>query len=44
MLDAGLIEEMRKELPEEIKSVFISSVAQMGIDELKDMLWIELNK
>jgi GTPase len=44
MLDAELIKEMRKDLPEDIKSVFISSVAQMGIEELKDMLWAELNK
>lgn len=44
MLDAELIKELRKDLPEDIKSVFISSVAQMGIEELKDMLWAELNK
>ena len=44
MLDAELIKEMRKDLPKDIKSVFISSVAQMGIEELKDMLWAELNK
>lgn len=44
MLDAELIKEMQKELPKDIKTVFISSVAQMGIEELKDMLWAELNK
>lgn len=44
MLDAGLIEEMKKELPAGIKSVFISSVTGMGITELKDILWAELNK
>ncbi|MBK7850940.1 MAG: GTPase ObgE [Bacteroidetes bacterium] len=44
MLDAELIKEMQKDLPKDIKTVFISSVAQMGIEELKDMLWAELNK
>jgi len=44
MLDAELIKEMQKDLPKDIKTVFISSVAQMGIEELKDMLWVELNK
>ncbi len=44
MLDKELIEEMRKEIPTDIPSVFISSVAQYGIGELKDLLWKELNK
>ncbi len=44
MLDKGLLKEMKKEIPKSIKSVFISSVAGLGIDELKDMLWNELNK
>jgi GTP-binding protein len=44
MLDTGLIEEMKKEVPGEIRSVFISSVSGMGISELKDILWRELNK
>ncbi|TAH43320.1 MAG: GTPase ObgE [Bacteroidetes bacterium] len=44
MLDNELIEEMKKDVPEELPSIFISSVAQMGIAELKDMLWKELNK
>ena len=39
MLDAGLIEELRAQLPEGIPSIFISSVAGMGITELKDLLW-----
>lgn len=38
LLDAELMTEMKKELPN-IPSVFISSVAQKGITELKDMLW-----
>ena len=39
MLDEELMEEMRQELPEGIETLFISSVAQQGITELKDLLW-----
>ncbi|WP_233260895.1 GTPase, partial [Pedobacter sp. HMWF019] len=39
MLDEELVAEMKKELPEHIPSIFISSVAQKGLTELKDMLW-----
>jgi len=38
MLDDELIDEMKKDLPE-IPSIFISSVAHKGIQELKDMIW-----
>jgi len=41
MLDDELIEEIRQDLPD-IPSIFISSVAQQGITELKDMIWKEL--
>lgn len=44
MLDQELIEEMKKELPKGIPSVFISSVSGLGIDKLKDVLWEQLNK
>lgn len=44
MLDKELQDEMRKELPEGVPSIFISSVAQKGIDELKDLLWKEINR
>ena len=44
MLDEELMKEMEKELPEGIPHVFISSVAQFGLTELKDILWSELNK
>jgi len=46
MLDDELMEEMGKELDKDLKGVsymFISSVAQMGITELKDRLWGMLN-
>lgn len=38
MLDEELTLELKKQLPN-IPSVFISSVAQKGISELKDILW-----
>lgn len=44
MLDEELIEAMKKELPEGIRTVFISSVSGLGIMELKDVIWEELNK
>jgi GTP-binding protein len=42
MLDDELIAEMKKDLPN-IPHVFISSVINMGLTELKDILWAELN-
>lgn len=44
MLDDQLIEEMKKLLPDNIQTVFISSVTGMGIAELKDLIWKEINK
>ncbi len=44
MLDDELLEEMKKELPQGIQTVFISSVSGMGIPELKDLIWTEINK
>jgi GTP-binding protein len=44
MLDDELIEEMKREVPADIPSIFISSVAQKNITELKDILWAEINK
>ena len=44
MLDDELMAEMEQELPEGVPHVFISSVAQMGLTELKDLLWKELNQ
>ena len=43
MLDEELIEEMRTELPDGLPHIFISSVAQINLDQLKDILWKELN-
>ncbi len=44
MLDEELKEEMKQELPEGIKTLFISSIANIGIMELKDELWKMLNR
>ena len=42
--DVGLKTAIEKELPENIPHVFISSVTQQGLLQLKDMLWQLLNK
>jgi GTP-binding protein len=47
MLDDELKKELSDELTKEFKEVpflFISSVAQQGLQELKDQLWKMLNK
>ena len=43
MLDDELIQEIKETLPEGIPSLFISSVAQQGLTELKDTLWEKIN-
>lgn len=43
MLDDELKEAIKKELPADIPSVFISSVTGKGLTELKDLLWKTLN-
>jgi len=44
MLDDELKEAIQKELPQNIPHIFISSVTQKGIPELKDLLWKVLNE
>ncbi|MFN3667038.1 MAG: Obg family GTPase, partial [Sediminibacterium sp.] len=44
MLDDELKEAIGKELPKGIPHLFISSVTQSGLTELKDKLWETLNK
>ena len=39
MLDEQLMKEMRKELPKGVPHLFISSVSQINLDKLKDMIW-----
>jgi GTP-binding protein len=43
MLDEELKSAIKKELPENIPNIFISSVTGQGIPELKDLLWSTLN-
>lgn len=43
MLDDELKEAVRKELPDEIPTIFISAVANQGIVELKDLIWRHLH-
>ena len=43
LLDDELIEMLRETLPTDLPVVFISSVTGQGIQELKDVLWKELN-
>lgn len=42
LLDDELMEEMKGQVPQ-LPHVFISSVAQKGLQELKDMLWTTIN-
>lgn len=43
MLDEELMGAIKKELPENIPHVFISSLTNKGLVELKDLLWNALN-
>ncbi len=43
LLDDELKAEIRQELPSDLDCLFISSVAQQGLQELKDKLWKVLN-
>ena len=43
LLDDELMEMLRHDLPQDLQVVFISAVTGMGLDELKDILWEELN-
>ena len=43
LLDEELIEMLKDTLPQDLPVVFISAVTGFGLDELKDVLWRELN-
>ena len=43
LLDDELIDLLKDTLPQDLPVVFISSVTGMGLSELKDVLWEELN-
>jgi len=43
LLDEELQKEMQAQLPKEIPSIFISSIANKGLVDLKDLLWKAIN-
>ena len=43
LLDDELMEMLKAELPNDLPVVYISAVTGYGIDQLKDILWEELN-
>jgi GTP-binding protein len=43
MLDEELTAEIKAELPADVATTFISSIAQQGLVELNDMIWKMLN-
>ena len=43
LIDDELEQLLKKELPRNVKHVFISAVSGKGLDTLKDMLWKKLN-
>jgi GTP-binding protein len=43
LLDEELVEMLRETLPDDLPVVFISAVTGYGLEELKDVLWGELN-
>ena len=44
LVDDDTIKEIKKHLPKKVPHVFISSVIGKGIDELKDLIWLTLNR
>ena len=44
LVDEDTIKEIKKHLPKKVPHVFISSVTGMGIDTLKDLIWLTLNR
>lgn len=43
MLDDELKAEVEKMLPKDVETLFISSIAQKGLQELKDKIWLKMN-
>ena len=44
MLDDELIEEVKKQMPNELPVIFISSITGKGVRHLKDIIWSELHE
>ena len=43
LLDDELVEMLKETLPDDLQVVFVSAVTGQGLEELKDILWKELN-
>src|SRR5574344_690955 len=43
LLDGELMEMLRETLPDDLPVVFISAVTGFGLEQLKDVLWAEMN-
>ena len=44
LVDEEAVKEIKRHLPKKVPHVFISSVIGKGIDELKDLIWLTLNR
>ena len=44
LVDEDTVKNIKKHLPKKVPHVFISSVIGQGIQELKDLIWLTLNK
>ena len=44
MLDEELMEEIEKDLPKDIPHIFFSSITNYNIQQLKDLIWKEMNR
>jgi GTP-binding protein len=44
MLDEELIKDIKKELPKNYPHIFISSLTNKNIIQLKDLIWATLNE
>ena len=44
LIDEELKELLQPTIPEEVPHLFISAVAQQGLQELKDLLWKTINE
>jgi GTP-binding protein len=44
LIDEELKQMLRPEIPSDLPVVFISAVAQQGLDELKDVLWTSMDR
>lgn len=43
MLDEEMMQQMKNDIPEDLPSIFISSVSQFNLEKLKDLLWQAIN-